>query len=361
MEKQIQDLLDHYEQIKTMMSDPEVVTDQSRYREIAREFKRCEPIVKTYHSLEKTRTGLQDAREILEDPDADSEMVELAQMEKEELEPQLEQLEKDLELLLLPPDPLDDKNIIMELRAGAGGDEAGLFVADLFRMYSRYADKVGWKTETLSTSETGVGGFKELSFSISGELVYSKLKFESGVHRVQRVPATESSGRIHTSTITVAVMPEVEEVDFEINPSDVRIDTFCASGPGGQSVNTTYSAVRLTHTPTGTVVSCQDEKSQIKNKEKAFKVLRARLAEDERRRQEAKYAAQRSAQVGTGDRSEKIRTYNYPQGRVSDHRIGLTVHNLSGVLDGEVDSILDALIAEEHRKKLEALQQNETE
>lgn len=358
MKRQIQDLLNHFESLQQKIVDPDLVMDQQRYKEVAREFKRVEPIVDLFKKLEACRKGYSDALEILEDASDDEDMLELAEIESEELRLKILQLEQDLEIMLLPKDPLDERNIIVELRAGAGGDEAGLFVADLYRMYSRYAEKCGWKHEILTSSDTGVGGFKELSFSITGELVYSKMKFESGVHRVQRVPATESSGRIHTSTITVAVLPEVEEMDFEINPSDVRVDTYCASGPGGQSVNTTYSAVRLTHEPTGTVVTCQDEKSQIKNKDKAFKVLRARLAEEERLRQQKEYAAQRSSQVGTGDRSEKIRTYNFPQGRVSDHRINLTLHQLNSILEGNMDEVIEALITADHKAKLESLQQS---
>lgn len=358
MKRQIQDLLKHFESLKQKVVDPDLVMNQERYKEVAREFKRVEPIVELYRKIEACRKGYEDAQEILEADHEDQEMLELAQMESDELYLKIQTLEQELEIRLLPKDPLDERNIIVELRAGAGGDEAGLFVSDLYRMYSRYAEKCGWKHEILTSHETGVGGFKELSFSITGELVYSKMKFESGVHRVQRVPATESSGRIHTSTITVAVLPEVEEMDFEINPSDVRVDTYCASGPGGQSVNTTYSAVRLTHEPTGTVVTCQDEKSQIKNKDKAFKVLRARLAEEERLKQQREYAAQRSSQVGTGDRSEKIRTYNFPQGRVSDHRINLTLHQLGSILEGNMEDVIEALIAADHKAKLESLQQS---
>jgi len=356
IEKQIQDLLEHYEQIKVLIADPEVVSDQERYRELAREFKRCEPIVTLWNELENIRSEEQEAQLLLSDPELEEDMKEWAEGQLEDATRTIEELEGRLQSLLLPKDPLDEKNIIVELRAGAGGDEAGLFVADLGRMYSRYAESQGWKVGTLSSNETGVGGYKELILSIDGELVYSKMKFESGVHRVQRVPTTESSGRIHTSTITVAVLPEVEEVDFEIDPQDVRVDTFCASGPGGQSVNTTYSAVRLTHLPTGTVVSCQDEKSQIKNKDKAFKVLRARLAEEDRKKREAELAANRSSQVGTGERSEKIRTYNFPQGRVSDHRIGLTLHSLQAVLEGDLKDLINALSLDEERRKLEELQ-----
>ena len=355
VDKQVKDLLTHYEQIKNLIADPDVVADQKRYRELAKEFKRCEPIVSVWNELVRTRSEENEARELLEDPDLEDEMQDWAREQLENSLISITNLERRLQSLLLPKDPLDDKNIIVELRAGAGGDEAGLFVADLGRMYTRFAETQGWRVGTLSSNETGVGGFKELIISVEGELVYSKMKFESGVHRVQRVPSTESSGRIHTSTITVAVLPEVEAVEFEIDLQDVRIDTFCASGPGGQSVNTTYSAVRLTHIPTGTVVSCQDEKSQIKNKDKAFKVLRARLAEEDRKKREAAMAANRSSQVGSGERSEKIRTYNFPQGRVSDHRIGLTLHSLHAILEGDLTDVIDALILDEERRKLESL------
>ena len=356
VEKQIKDLLVHHEQVKSLIADPEVVSDLERYKELAREFKRCEPIVTLWGELVGCRSEVEEAQNLLSDPELEEEMREWAEQQLAETSRSVESLEIRLQSLLLPKDPLDEKNIIVELRAGAGGDEAGLFVADLSRMYSKFSESQGWKVETLSSHETGVGGFKEIILSIQGELVYSKMKFESGVHRVQRVPTTESSGRIHTSTITVAVLPEVEEIDFEIHQQDVRVDTFCASGPGGQSVNTTYSAVRLTHVPTGTTVSCQDEKSQIKNKDKAFKVLRARLAAEDRKRREAELAANRSSQVGTGERSEKIRTYNSPQGRVSDHRIGLTLHSLQAVLEGELQDVIEALTLDEERRKLEALQ-----
>jgi peptide chain release factor 1 len=349
------DIASHYGRLQERCMDPEVTTNPTLYMELAKEMKLYEPVVQTYKELQQLNEELAGAESLLKEPDQDPDMLELAVQEKEELSSTISKLEKQMEIQLLPKDPLDEKNIIVELRAGAGGDEAGLFVSDLFRMYTKYAEKMAWKHEVISSNETGIGGFKELTFTITGDRVYSRMKFESGVHRVQRVPATESSGRIHTSTITVAVLPEVEEVDFEINASEVRVDTYCASGPGGQSVNTTYSAVRLTHTPTGTIVTCQDEKSQIKNKEKAFKVLRARLAEIERRKQQEQYAKERSQQVGTGDRAEKIRTYNFPQGRISDHRIGLTVHNLGEVLEGNLTNIIESLIAEEQKKKLESL------
>jgi peptide chain release factor 1 len=344
----------HVETLRAKSMDPEIAMDPKKYTQLARELKLHEPVFEIFQKLKTKNRELKDTQSLLSDSGTDADMKELAEQELEELSSVVQELEKKLELQLLPKDPLDEKNIIVELRAGAGGDEAALFVADLYRMYARFAEKFGWRQDLISANETGIGGYKELVFSVEGDQVYSRMKFESGVHRVQRIPSTESSGRIHTSTVTVAVLPEVEEFDFEINVSDVRVDTYCASGPGGQSVNTTYSAVRLTHLPTGAVVTCQDEKSQIKNRERAFKVLRARLAEIERQKQEAEYAANRSRQVGTGERAEKVRTYNFPQGRVSDHRIGLTLHNLPDILAGNMDTIIEHLIADEQRRKLES-------
>ena len=353
LRRKAENILKHYETLQQRTMREDIMLDPARYRDVAKELKLHEPLVKSYQKFLKLEASALETNKLLLS-ETDPEIVQMAEMELNSIEEQLSQMFKDLEILMLPRDPMDDKNIIVELRAGAGGEEAALFVSDLYRMYIRFAEREGWKHELLSATETGIGGYRDLSFSIEGELVYSRMKFESGVHRVQRVPATEASGRIHTSTITVAVMPEIEEVDFEINPNDVRIDTFCSSGPGGQSVNTTYSAVRLTHIPTGMVVSCQDGKSQIKNKEKAFKVLRARLAEAERNKQAQAYAAQRQSQVGSGDRSEKIRTYNFPQGRVSEHRIGLTIHNLPDVLDGNIGNIVDSLLAADQQARLEA-------
>lgn len=355
MEKKLKEIIKHYDHLKEKSISQDVIMDPDKYMAVAKEMKTHEPVVLKNKEMISVLEGIEAANEMLQDPDCDEEMSEMALLEKSEGEQKLTVLKQEMKTLLLPKDPLDEKNIILELRAGAGGDEAALFVADLFRMYSRFSEKQGWKSEVLSANDTGQGGYKELSMSIDGELVYSKLKFEAGVHRVQRVPSTESSGRIHTSTITVAILPEIEEQEFDVDEKDVRTDTFCASGPGGQSVNTTYSAVRLTHIPTNTVVSCQDEKSQIKNKAKAFKVLRARLAEIDRLQKAAEYASQRSSQVGTGDRSEKIRTYNYPQGRVSDHRINMTMHNLPDFVEGNIGSMIDALIADDQKTKLEEM------
>ncbi|PCJ19191.1 MAG: peptide chain release factor 1 [Candidatus Cloacimonadota bacterium] len=355
MENKLAEILKHYAHLKEKSISQEIVMDPEKYMIVAKELKQHEPVIAKNKEMQSVIGNIEAATEMLQDPECDEEMSEMATLEKKEGEESLLVLKQEMKTLLLPKDPLDDKNIIIELRAGAGGDEAALFVADLFRMYSRFSEKQGWKTEILTASDTGQGGYKELSMSVVGELVYSKLKFESGVHRVQRVPSTESAGRIHTSTITVAILPEIEEKEFSIDEKDVRTDTFCASGPGGQSVNTTYSAVRLTHIPTNTVVSCQDEKSQIKNKAKAFKVLRARLAEIDRLERAAEYASQRSSQIGTGDRSEKIRTYNYPQGRVSDHRINMTMHNLPDFIEGNIGNMVEGLIADDQKRKLEEM------
>ena len=311
-------------------------------------------MVKRYREWKSLKAQLAGARELLDMGGDDEEMRELARVEVDTLQEQLEKAEEDLRLLLLPTDPNDEKNVILEIRAGTGGDEASLFAAEMLRMYGRYAERQGWRMEILNTSESGIGGYKEATALIEGDKVYSKLKHESGVHRVQRVPQTETSGRIHTSAITVAVLPEAEEVDVKIDAKDLRIDTFCSSGPGGQSVNTTYSAVRITHLPTNTVVSMQDEKSQIKNREKAMRVLRARLQEQEEQKQHELLASERRSQVGSGDRSEKIRTYNFKENRVSDHRIGLTVHQLNLVMEGQLDEIINALVAHYQAEKLRA-------
>lgn len=330
-----------YEEVNARMADPAVISDSEQYRKISRTHSELSELVTKYREWKKADRELREARVMLNE--ADAELRQMAQLEVVRLEPELAALERDMEVLLLPKDPHDEKNVILEIRKGAGGDEASLFAGEVFRMYTRYAEEQGWKVEITSLSESSVGGLSEVIAMISGNKVYSRLKYESGVHRVQRVPATETQGRVHTSTITVVVMPEADEVDVQIDAKDLRIDTFCSSGPGGQSVNTTYSAVRITHLPTNTVVSCQDEKSQIKNRSKAMQVLRSRLYQMELEKQLAQIGAERKSMVGTGDRSEKIRTYNFPQNRVTDHRIGLTLHQLDLVMEGRLQTIVDAL------------------
>ena len=338
-----------YESLSRDMSDPELVNDQKKYQAIAKEHRDMEPIIEKYREYKKVKTGIADAKAMLSDPD----LKEMAREELDDLEPRLEPIEAALKVLLLPKDPKDDKNIIIELRAGTGGDEAALFVAEMFRLYLRFAEQHKWKVQVMSESESGIGnGLKDVTAIFEGDKVYQQMKYESGVHRVQRVPATETQGRVHTSAITVAVLPEAEEVDIKIEAKDLRVDTFCSSGPGGQSVNTTYSAIRITHLPTNTVVSCQDEKSQIKNREKAMRVLRSRLYEVEAERIHQLQAKDRKSQVGTGDRSEKIRTYNFPQNRLTDHRIGLTNHNLNMVMEGQLQPTIDALIAHDIAEKM---------
>lgn len=343
---------ERYEQLSKQISDPDIIADQEKWRKLMKEHSDITPIVEKYREYKKCKDDIEGAQEILKE-ETDPELKEMAQAEIEDAKESIEKIAEELKILLLPKDPNDEKNVIIEIRGGAGGDEAALFAADLFRMYSMYAEARRWKVEVLSANETDIGGYKEISFSVEGNGAYSRFKFESGVHRVQRIPSTESGGRIHTSTVTVAVLPEVEEVEVEINPNDLRIDVFRAGGPGGQCVNTTDSAVRITHIPTGIVVSCQDEKSQLKNKDKAMKILRSRVYDAFSEQQNAEIAAERKSQVGTGDRSERIRTYNYPQGRVTDHRIGLTLHKLDMVLNGDLDEIMDALITESQSKKLQ--------
>jgi peptide chain release factor 1 len=345
-----------YEELTKALASPEVIADSSRYQKTAKAHSDLAEVVEKYRECKDLQRGIEESKAIINE-EADAELREYAQEELARLQEHLARVGEELKVLLVPKDPHDEKNVVLEIRAGTGGDEASLFAAEVFRMYMRYAESQRWKVEVLSTSESGVGGLKEVIAIIEGKGVYSRLKYESGVHRVQRVPQTEQQGRVHTSTVTVAVLPEAEDVDVKIEPKDLRIDTFCSSGPGGQSVNTTYSAVRITHLPTNTVVSCQDEKSQIKNREKGMRVLRARLYEMQLEKQQQALAKERKAMVGTGDRSEKIRTYNFPQNRVTDHRIGLTLHQLGEVMDGKLQPIIDALGTHFQAEKLK----NQTE
>jgi peptide chain release factor 1 len=348
----LQSLEDRYEKLNQLLSDPEVISDSKKLRDYSKESADLEPTVLAYKEYKGVCEELDDAKLMLED-EKDSDMKDMIRAEINELEDKKETLEERLRILLIPKDPNDDKNVIVEIRGAAGGDEAALFAGDLYKMYTRFAESQGWRAEVIETTLNEIGGFKEIIFMVNGKGAYSKLKFENGAHRVQRVPETESGGRIHTSTATVAVLPEAEEVEVDINEKDIRVDTFASSGPGGQSVNTTMSAVRLTHLPTGIVVSCQDEKSQIKNKDKAMKVLRARVYDKFKKEAEAEYAATRKSAVGTGDRSERIRTYNFPQSRVTDHRIGLTLQKLDQILSGKLDEIIDALIVQEQAELIE--------
>jgi peptide chain release factor 1 len=341
-----------YESLGEQLADPEIVSDHQKYQKVAKQHRDLEAVVDKYREYKQVTRGIADAKAMMQESDPD--LRAMAEEELIQLEERSPAIEEALKLLLLPKDPNDEKNIIIEIRAGTGGDEASLFVAEVFRMYSRFAEQHRWKVEVLSSSESSVGGLKEVIAIIEGDKVYSQMKYESGVHRVQRVPATETQGRVHTSAITVAVLPEAEEVDVKIEAKDLRIDTFCSSGPGGQSVNTTYSAIRITHLPTNTVVSCQDEKSQIKNREKAMRVLRARLYEVEMERQHEAQAKERKQQVGSGDRSEKIRTYNFPQNRLTDHRIGLTIHQLAEVMEGRLQPVIDGLTAHYNAERMKA-------
>lgn len=342
-----------YDELTELLSDPEIIANQSEWQKYAKAQAGMTNLVTTFRDYKEVRHEFEETEALLKE-ELDSEMKEMAEQEKDELEERSRELEEQIRILLLPKDPLDEKNVIMEIRAGAGGDEAALFAGDLYRMYTRYAEGQGWKAELLSASYSEAGGYKEIIFLIEGHGAYSKLKFESGVHRVQRIPTTESSGRIHTSTATVAVLPEAEDVEVSINPNDLRIDVYCSSGPGGQCVNTTQSAVRITHIPTGIIASCQDEKSQLKNKEKALRVLRARILEKAQEEAIGEQASQRRTQVGTGDRSERIRTFNFPQGRVTDHRINLTLHRLDTILTGDLEELIQALNSSDQAERLKA-------
>ncbi len=350
----LKDVENRYQEISLKLTDPSVIADNEQYRSLMREYKNLTPIVEKYQEYRRASDAHAEAKELLAEGGLDKELHEMAQEQLLTSREEEERCAEELKILLLPRDPNDDKNVIVEIRGGAGGEEAALFAGSLYRMYSMYAERRGWKSEVLNANETELGGYKEISFSIDGEGAYSRLKFESGVHRVQRVPETESAGRVHTSTVTVAILPGVEEVEVDVNPGDLQIDTFRSSGAGGQHINKTESAIRITHLPTGIVVECQDERSQYKNKDKAMKILRSRLYEIKQREQDERIASQRKSQVGTGDRSERIRTYNFPQGRLTDHRIGLTIYRLDSVMNGDLDEVIDALITYDQAEKLKS-------
>jgi peptide chain release factor 1 len=352
MFEKLEQLEAKFEDVTRLLSDPKFLSDPTRYQKNAKIHSDLSPVVAKFREYKAIKIGIADARQMMQDDNLEDDLKGLAQEELVHLEEKRQKCEEELKMLLLPKDPNDEKNVLLEIRAGTGGDEATLFAQEVFRMYSRYSESQGWKIEVISSSPSGVGGLKEVIAIVEGKNVYSRLKYESGVHRVQRVPATEASGRVHTSAITVAVLPEADDVEVEINEKDLRIDTFCSSGPGGQSVNTTYSAVRITHLPTGLVVSCQDEKSQIKNKAKALRVLRSRLFDIAMEEQRKTIAQDRKSQVGTGDRSEKIRTYNFPQNRMTDHRIGLTLHQLDSIMDGNIGEVIDALVTHFQAERL---------
>lgn len=347
MLQELENLREKYRKLTASLSDPSILNDHQKLKSISKERAELEPVVKKYELYQNIQINIKESEEILEDEEADQELKQLAENELEELRKKEEEVEDELKIMLLPKDPHDEKNVFLEIRAGAGGDEASLFAQDLFRMYSRFAEKKGWKLEVMSTSVSPIKGFKEIIIYIKGERVYSQLKYESGVHRVQRVPLTEASGRIHTSTVTVAVLPEADEVDVYLDPKDLRIEAFGASGPGGQNVNRNYTAIRVTHKPSNIVVSCQDEKSQHRNKEKALRILRSRLLDIAQTKQQQQISQNRKSQVGTGERSEKIRTYNFPQSRVTDHRLNLNSHRLESVLDGDLDEFIEAMTMKE--------------
>ncbi len=358
MFEKLTEVKNRYDEINQLLMDPTVINDNKRYKELMKEYKYLTPIVEKFNEYTAAKENFEEAKEMLDEGGLDPEFKEIVQMQYEEGKEGMERCGEELKILLLPKDEDDERNVIIEIRGGAGGEEAALFAYNLYRMYNMYADSKGWKTEILSLNETELGGFKEVSFSIEGDSVYSRLKFESGVHRVQRVPDTETQGRIHTSTVTVAVMLEVDDVEIDINPADLKIDTFRSSGAGGQHINKTSSAIRVTHLPTGLVVECQDERSQHKNKDKALKVLRSRLYDIEKAKQDAEVAEARKSQVGTGDRSERIRTYNYPQGRLTDHRIGLTLYRLEQILNGDLDEVIDSLVTVDQAEKLKKSEEN---